>query len=1113
MAGTFKGTVDFDPGPGNVSYVSNGSEDIFFLKLDASGNLMWAKKIGGTGEDFMNSICVDSVGNIYSTGHFKQNLDFDPGTGTANQYPSGYYCQFVAKYTALGDFVWVKKIAGAATSFIQPYHIQIDNSGNIYTTGKYGGDIDFDPGLGIYPIASPDFQTSFTSKLDPLGNFVWAMGFPGSIQQPVGISTGITLNGDVYCMGYYNHFMDADPSPASYIVHAQTSFDVYLVRFTQTEHPVAEFSCSDSIVSTGDTIQFTDHQIGYASSWFWDFGDGATSTLQHPQHIYQTPGSYDVKFIVSDAITSNTRILDDLIIVDNLTYTELISPEFSWATDNNGTSSGASEGKTIITDSDGNVYCAGVFSGTIDFDPGPGVFEFTSLGDDDIYISKQDEAGNFTWAKQIGAVGDQICTAMKMDGLGNLFFTGHYEYNVDFDPGVGVDILSGNFSSNIFILKLDSSGNYIWAKPLSGNGTHYGYDLCLDDSANIFLTGSFYLAMDTDPNPPQSNNLYSNGGYDIFICKFDSSGAYQWAQNYGHTNSFVSMDAGNSIQVDSMGYIYITGKFEHTVDFDFGPADYFLTSVGNSDLFILKLDIQGNFVWAKSLEGSSTNRATSIEVDNQGNVIVSGGYGQTCDFNPDTTEVYELTSIGQHDAFVLKLNSFGDYIWAASMGGSSADGINISLDNTGNIYGTGFFTYTADFYPGLGTYPFTSNGYLDCFVLKLDSLGNLAWVKSFGGSAYDRGNSIHVNNAGSVFVTGSFASNVDFDPGPGVFTLSTSGYEKAFVLALDVPFKAYLAANQTNITLGDTLQFSDKSTGNPTSWFWDFGDGTTDVNQNPTHYYSSGGTYTVSLIASDNMHSDTIVRQDYIHVGMTLSVNVIVKASCFGTSSGAIDLAILNGTPPYSFTWSNGASTEDLNNIPPGTYSVDIIDQLNVTYSNSYIVSEADPLNVQATITHVQNPGIPDGAIVVNPSGGTPPYNYQWSTGDTGNSLTNIPAGNYNLSITDANMCDWDSSFVVLETVNIHSLTGQDELVLYQNLPNPFGTQTTFGFYLPCTTLIELAIYNSIGEKLVEVFKGDLDAGKHKITFDNKILPDGIYLFRLETKDDNRTGKMIIVRR
>jgi gliding motility-associated-like protein len=451
---------------------------------------------------------------------------------------------------------------------------------------------------------------------------------------------------------------------------------------------------------------------------------------------------------------------------------------FDWAADFGGTGS-ISIGSSIATDAVGNVYTTGFFAGTVDFDPGPGTFNLTSTNTTygDIYVSKLDAAGNFVWAKQMKAVdGGGVGLSIALDPSGNVYTFGSFVGTVDFDPGPGVFLLTNPESS--FILKLDGSGNFIWAEQYNpGTQDERDHSMKVDASGNVYMTGSFKGTIDFDPGPGVSNMVSGAGGLarDAFILKLNTNGNFIWSKQFG--GSIVTgAGEGISLALDAAGNIYTTGYYSGTFDFDPGPGIYNLTS-GAQNMYISKLDASGNFVWAIQVNAT----AEGIAVDNAGNVYTTGLFSNTADFDPGPG-MYNLTASGNKDLFVLKLDQAGNFIWAEDLGGiGEASGYSLALDATGNVYMTGTFKGTIVFSPGTCLGTFTSTGSGDIFVSEIKSDGTFLWVKQFAGAGYNAGSSIAIDPFGGVCTTGFFAGVVDFDPGIGVFNLSSPGNYTAFI--------------------------------------------------------------------------------------------------------------------------------------------------------------------------------------------------------------------------------------------------------------------------------------------------------------------------------------------
>ena len=439
-------------------------------------------------------------------------------------------------------------------------------------------------------------------------------------------------------------------------------------------------------------------------------------------------------------------------------------------------------GQSIAIDGSGNVYTTGNFDGTADFDPGAGVFNLTSAGGPNNFISKLDASGNFVWAKSMGAGADHDNGfSIALDGSGNIYTTGFFEGTADFDPGAGVFNLTSAGNSDIFISKLDASGNFVWAKAMNGIGYGYGYSIALDGSGNVYTTGNFTATVDFDPGAGVFN-LTSAGNYDIFISKLDASGNFVWAKSMGGGAYF---DYSHSIALDGSGNVYTTGWFDGTADFDPGAGVFNLTSAGISDIFISKLDASGNFVWAKAMGGADPARGYSIALDGSGNVYTTGWFEGTADFDPGAGVFNLTTGGGGSDIFISKLDASGNFVWAKSMGGAYFDySYSIALDGYGNVYTTGDFKGTVDFDPGAGIFNLTSaaGGGSDIFISKLDASGNFIWANAMGGVASGAiSYSIALDGSGNVYTTGVFGGTVDFDPGAGVANLNHAGGGDIFV--------------------------------------------------------------------------------------------------------------------------------------------------------------------------------------------------------------------------------------------------------------------------------------------------------------------------------------------
>src|SRR5258706_9393404 len=413
-------------------------------------------------------------------------------------------------------------------------------------------------------------------------------------------------------------------------------------------------------------------------------------------------------------------------------------------------STGDDSGLSIALDASGNIYTTGYFEGTVDFDPGVGVFNLTSAGSYDIFISKLDPSGNFAWAKRMGGVTDDWGLSIALDASGNIYTTGYFGGTADFDPGAAIFNLTSLGAYNIFVSKLDPSGNFVWAKGVGGTAIDAGYAISLDSSNAINVAGYFTGTVDFDPGVGVFNlSSGSNNFANAFILRLDNAGNLLWAKAFEGINycSIYSMTL-------AAGNIYTTGEFIGTVDFDPGSGTFNMSSVANNDIFISKIDSSGNFVWAKSIGGTDTDEGISLTTDLHGNVYTTGYFGGTVDFDP-AAGVFNLTSTsGSYDIFISKLDTAGNFKSAKMIGGIYNDvGKAIITDSSDNIYITGYFSDTADFDPGVGEFNLISQaGSADIFLSKLDSACNFLCAKAVGGINDEASQDIALNSSGNTFV-------------------------------------------------------------------------------------------------------------------------------------------------------------------------------------------------------------------------------------------------------------------------------------------------------------------------------------------------------------------------
>jgi hypothetical protein len=604
-----------------------------------------------------------------------------------------------------------------------------------------------------------------------------------------------------------------------------------------------------------------------------------------------------------------------LLLVLALLFTNIKAqmPNFTWAKQIGGI---ANDNPWIMTvDASGSVYTTGYFQGTVDFDPGPGIYSLTSVGGSwDIFVSKLDASGNFSWAQQFGGASNNQGRSIAVDPFGNIYTTGAFVGTVDFDPGVGIHNLISSGGSDIFVSKLDASGNFVWAKQMGGLSSEDGFSIAVDIFGNLFTGGRFTGTADFDPGAG-IYNLASTGSSDIFISKLDTSGNFIWAKQMGGATT----DIARSIDVDVSGNVYAIGAFNDTADFDPGLGIYTLIPVFNDDIFVLKLDSSGNFVWAKQMGGMYFDSGISIAVDVPGNIYTTGYFGGTGDFDPGIG-TYNLTTMGSDDIFVSKLDSVGNFAWAKNMGGSSSDvGWSIDVDLLGRVYTTGAFNLTADLDPGVGTYNLISAGGTDIFVSCLDMGGNFVWAEQMGGPDNEIGYSVDVDILGNIYAAGHFGLTADFDPGPGTYNLSSAGGMDIFVSKFCTSvLPPSIISGSDSICAGSSQIYSVVNDTSVTFYSWSLPGGWTGTsNTNTIHVIANGTSGTISVMANNACGISTSQNLNVIVSSLpTVSFNYLGPDTfCISYQS-----QILSGGIPAGGVYSGTGVTGT--NFDPGTAGI-----------------------------------------------------------------------------------------------------------------------------------------------------------------------------------------------
>ncbi len=460
---------------------------LFLLSTTVQSQYLdWAGQLGGISEDVGVYVTHDPNGNVYSTGYFSSTVDLDPGTGTYT-LTSSSIDTYLSKLDPNGNFSWALQVSGS--SFIYPTRVKTDNDGNVYLAGRFVDSVFFD--MDTLVAVNGFNYDMFLAKYSPNGDCIWVKPFQGSGDKSM---LGLAIDGEnIYCMGTFYETMDFDPGPG-----------------TENHTSLGQ---SDSFLIKLDT----------AGNYKWGQRFGGTD-------------------------------------FDGAGFPEI-------------------RGK--------HIYFLGSLFGTADVEPGPGTTLLSSAGSVDGYVAKIDTSGNMIWAKNVVAGNfSGYVSSIVLDESENVYLAGDFQGTADFNPGTDINLMSSSDMLDIYITRLDSAGNYSWSKRIGGGNHDQCYAMCIDDNGFLYLTGEFYSDCDFDPEAG-THTLYADNWSEFYVVVLDSNGYFVLAEEFNGTHSA----RANSMSIDANKNLYLTGWFFHDVDFDPGAADYSIAAFGQRDAFVVKLNM------------------------------------------------------------------------------------------------------------------------------------------------------------------------------------------------------------------------------------------------------------------------------------------------------------------------------------------------------------------------------------------------------------------------------------------------------------------------------------------------------------------------------------------
>lgn len=510
--------------------------------------------------------------------------------------------------------------------------------------------------------------------------------------------------------------------------------------------------------------------------WNWDNDGTWDEEGKSVSHTWDTPGTYIVRFRVTDDEGTGTSLATPMsIIVNNsLPFASASADKYSAVPGNLINFSGIGSHDTDCSDTSVTQY---------DWDwENDGTFDDTGInashsysvadvyevqlrvtdnegGTDLLDTPLEITVGDHGWTRAFGSLSGAVARCVDTDEDGNVYIGGDFIGTVDFDPGPGVTTRVAAGFSDSYIAKYDRDGNFQWVRRWGGTSPDTVNDICVSQNGELYACGFFASSVQFDE--AGNSNTYLPNEISGYLVKYGTDGTYAWDRVFWSATGTCNV---YGLTPDPAGGVFTCGAITGTnVYIGFHPYD----SVGQEDPFIARFDQYGSTIWAITFGGASTDTARDLIADGSSNIVVIGDFAGTADFDPTGSDDNRI-SAGLADVFISKFDSSGNRFWTKTFPGTGADiGYEVVLFPSGSIFACGEFRETINLNPD-GVDNHTSNGISDAFLVKLTQDGDFAWGHSWGGLSFDGGAGIAASPSGNVIISGRFSGvDTDLDPGPG----------------------------------------------------------------------------------------------------------------------------------------------------------------------------------------------------------------------------------------------------------------------------------------------------------------------------------------------------------
>jgi hypothetical protein len=702
VTGLFDGEITF----GSYTFTSSVHRDLFFVKFDTQGNVVWAKQIGGTSMSTSPwGMTIDHEDNIFIAGDYSGYLVLDEIT---LDYTGPYVDFFVAKYDANGVIQMAFRvdntgIVGLCRS------VDVDSDGNIVVTGVFRDMLVAGPiTLTSSNPSSVNSEDIFVLKFTGTGEPLWGRSAGGSAANRDAFAVTTDQDGNVFVGGYYLSDLEVDNS---IVLTTQGSLtrNAFLVKYS----------------SEGD--------VAWARRADWAVGGGGIMTALHVvsnQEIYAVGGGALGRYSqdgVNLEVISNGEFGDIDFDAEEILYTSGIfigtihfgphsvssqgSVDFfvaklsipglglqTWDRTIGGL--GSDKLQSMIKTPDGNLLLGGESTSGVS-----GNKSTPSRGGRDYWIVKCDTLGNKLWDKSFGGRGNDFLTSLADAGDGGYFLCG---YSGSYADGDKTHATRGGY--DYWIIKIDASGNKLWDKAYGGTGNDMALKAIATGDGGLIIGGTSHSGVTGDKTEP------SRGGADAWIVRLNSAGNMVWQKSLGGSSS----EAFSDVKLLDDGTVLVGISSASVVS-----GDKTKPRKGGADFWLVSLDAAGNIITDFVLGGTGHDYVSSILPGDDGGVLISG-YSRS-NASGDKTD-------NNHDPFgdfwIVKLDSVFQKVWDKTYGSDTLDVLTESITTSANGYYLGGYSYS----DRGGEKSKNSFGLSDFWILRIDGDGTLVWDKSVGGS-------------------------------------------------------------------------------------------------------------------------------------------------------------------------------------------------------------------------------------------------------------------------------------------------------------------------------------------------------------------------------------------